>query len=533
MSETAPEAPPDADDLDARRRTGLLGILGLGHVCSDFYATMLNPILPELGRLFGLSIAQTQLMPMLGGIFGSMAQPFVGAFGDHIGRKRLVIAGTAMAAVFTCAIGYASGLLGLLALLICGALGVAFFHPNSASLVTLFSLRRGLSFAVFLVGGSVGLALAPIVVTAVVSDSSVLIPDDIPDWAASRAALARDRAKGEETPGGRLWARMSPQARQAVFGDGEVEADAAVSGLNEALAQPDLFREATFGSSKMPREAREFLQRDRSKLSRRQVRTCNRMLLEAAYPNAVRSSVARVQSDLKHLVWLSLPGIALAVLLALILPSGEKGVPASRSTANLGELFGPGCGMLWLLFVIVTLRSTVFTAFSSFMGYLSEQNGWSMGQRGRALALFMASTAVGGILGGWLSDGMDRRTLLAASCLLAAPLLAAFAVTPSYPAALALLVPAGVVVSLATPIVIVCAQEFCPSNQSTASGMMMGLAWGLATMCLPLLGKVAEIEAVKTSGVLAATSALAGVAGLLSFFLPRLPPHGTGEAQRA
>lgn len=372
-------------------------LLALGHMLNDFYATMITPILVELGRAYSLSISKTQHLPMWTAIFGSVAQPLVGIIGDRTSRKAMVVVGSVVAAVFVCCLGYATSFNGLVYLLIIGAVGVSLFHPNSASMVTAVTSRRSLSFAVFLAGGTVGLALAPLAVTRIVSSTG----------------------------------------------------------------------------------------------------------------------------DLRPLAWLSIPGVAIAVAFALLLPKDRRS-PKGPGQAHLLGLIGAGTGTLWFLFIIVSLRSTVFTAFFNFMGHLCEQRGWSIGQRGLALSCFLASSGLAGMAEGALSHLTNRKVVLVLSCFVCTPLLVGFALSTDYASALVLVTAAGLAIGAATPMVVVLAQELCPSNQSAASGMMMGLAWGLAGIALPVIGKVAELDSVKTSGALVGVSALAAAAGLLSLMLPNI-----------
>lgn len=398
----APEVPsPAVGEGFAARGYGLVALLSVGHALSDFYATLLSPILVELGRTYTLGKAQVQMLPALTAVFGSVFQPAMGVVGDRVGRRWLIVSGTACAALFMCSIGFATNLTGAIVVLILGSAGVSAFHPNSASLATSTPARRGLSFATFLTGGAIGLAVAPLVVTQVVA------------------------------------------------------------------------------------------------------RTGN----------------------LRSLLWLCLPGVVFAVVLAFRLSSAGGGV-AEDSRPNWGELIGRQSGVLWLLFVVVTLRSTAFTSSNSFMGHLCEERGWSITQRGVALSAFLACGAVGGMLGGWLSDAMNRKVLLVASSLAAGLLSGGFALSPDFGRALLLLMPAGIALNLATPMLVVIAQELCPSNRSAASGMMMGLAWGVAGVALPLIGKAAELPAIQTSGALAGVALLTALAGLLSLLLPSIERTG-------
>ena len=396
--ETASTPPRQRDTgTNTPNGRGLVALLALGHALNDFYATILSPVLVELGRAYALTTSQVQVLPALTGVFGSVAQPFVGILGDRVGRRWLIVGGTACAALFMSAVGFANSLPSLVLLIILGSAGVSAFHPNAASLATASASRRGLSFATFLTGGAVGLTVCPLVVTQVVARTG----------------------------------------------------------------------------------------------------------------------------GLRHLLWLCLPGLALAAAYALRL----RGVEANSdddARPNWRELVGRGSGALWLLFVVVALRSIPFTTFMSFMGHLCEERGWDITLRGVALSVFMGCSAAGGMLGGWLSDFTNRRAMLIWSSIVASALLAGFALTSDYRVALLLLVPGGAIVSLAGPMLVVTAQDLCPSNRSAASGVMMGLAWGVAGLPLPLIGMVADVEAVGTSGALAGVASLTALAGVLAVLLPSI-----------
>lgn len=398
-------ASPVPSEQTSGARPALVGLLTLGHTLNDFYATMISPILVELGQLYGLSIAKTQMLPMWTALFGSVVQPFAGIIGDRVGKKVMIAGGSAVAALFICILGYATSFTWLVCLLVLGSLGVSVFHPNAASAATSLSTRRSLSFAVFLAGGTVGLAASPLVVTGIVKQ-----------------------------PG-----------------------------------------------------------------------------------------------DLPKLVWLCIPGVVIALMFAVLLPSRRSERPSG--TAGFHELIGPGTGLLWFLFVIVTLRSIVFTAFFNFMGHLCVEKGWTITQRGVAISCLLASSGVAGMIEGWFAHLINRRLVVVVSCLLGASLLALVSVSTHYPHAIALLVASGLALGAATPMLVVVAQDLCPGNQSAASGMMMGLAWGVAGLVLPLIGKAAEMESVRPSGALTGVSMLVGVAGLLAMFLPDLA-HPARQARR-
>ncbi len=143
-----------------QRRQLLLA--SVAHFCVDSYATMLAPLLPLVMTRLGLGIAGAGFLGTLITLC-SITQPLLGLWGDRMRRRRLVLGGLAMTAVFTPLMGIAPSYWVLVGILWLGGLGVAAFHPQAFSLAgELSGPRRGFGLALFIFGGTLGLGVTPL-----------------------------------------------------------------------------------------------------------------------------------------------------------------------------------------------------------------------------------------------------------------------------------------------------------------------------------------------------------------------------------
>ena len=137
---------------------------------------------------------------------------------------------------------------------------------------------------------------------------------------------------------------------------------------------------------------------------------------------------------------------------------------------------------------------------------------------GAAVTAFEIGGATGAFLGGTLSDRIGRRTMLAISVSVGAPLLMLALALPIGPLTLIVLAIAGVALLSAGPVQLVLMQELMPDNRSAAVGLsifVITLASALGTVVVGALG-----EAI---GLQAALILAAGVALLALPFIALLP----------
>ena len=148
----------------AGRRTAYLFI---GHLLNDGFGAFLAPLLPLLIQRLDLSLAMAGLLGTSRILMNSLLQPGLGHLVDRVQRPWLVIIGPLLSVTAMSLIGRADSYSLLLLIMVVAGIGTALFHPAAAALVAAGNHgRRGLMMAFFSSGGTLGGALAPIVIVA-------------------------------------------------------------------------------------------------------------------------------------------------------------------------------------------------------------------------------------------------------------------------------------------------------------------------------------------------------------------------------
>ena len=219
--------------------------------------------------------------------------------------------------------------------------------------------------------------------------------------------------------------------------------------------------------------------------------------------------------------WVLMPlGLVMAFLVFTFVPRAVSDAPP-RKLPNWRSLFESGSLSVWLVFISTVVRSLVVVSITSFTVTYGTECGWTKSNGRTLLAAFMFSCAVGGVVGGFISDYVERkRLMLIASFAGGLPLLCAW--QGQYAVTFLMLVLGGVILSISTPINIVVAQQLLPNRASAISGVMMGLAWSVATLALIPFGRLADLTSTGTA--LRVTSSLMLLAGVCVLPLPKFPP---------
>ena len=130
----------------------------------DAYGNMYAPLLPLLIPQLGLSLKTVGVLAMCYQLASSVSQLGFGTLADRWRPRVLLMAGPILSVVVLSAVGTATSVGMLAALLLVGGLGGAAFHPPAAALVHVVSGdRKGLAMSTHISGGSLGFALAPLV----------------------------------------------------------------------------------------------------------------------------------------------------------------------------------------------------------------------------------------------------------------------------------------------------------------------------------------------------------------------------------
>lgn len=226
---------------------------------------------------------------------------------------------------------------------------------------------------------------------------------------------------------------------------------------------------------------------------------------------------------LEKAYWGALPGLLITLLLAARLPAAPR-QPASRGARfDLAPFRGVRKTMT-LLYFLVIIRSVVQISFSQFLPlYFHLERGYTVAGASYVLTLFLFGGAIGGFLGGNLSDRFGGRRIVAFSMIGSVPFLILFLATKGG-ISLAGLFVGGLILLFTVPVNVVMAQELVPTQSGTVSALMMGFAWGMAGIfVIPLIGWAADHVGLHATLWAVVLLPLAGF--LLALKLPRDNPR--------
>jgi FSR family fosmidomycin resistance protein-like MFS transporter len=220
--------------------------------------------------------------------------------------------------------------------------------------------------------------------------------------------------------------------------------------------------------------------------------TCGGSLGFAVGPLAIIGAVQCFGLDRSY--YIILPGL-LGVLVLLVALQVPTGTTAHTHMPSLVEAFQGVQGPMAVLFTVAVLREVTRLVLATFLPIVLAMQGRSLVTGGLTLALFSLAGALGGMVGGALSDGWGRTRIIAGSGFLCVPFLYGILHTHGLVALVCLVLGAGML-SGAHSVVIAMAQELVPTRAGTASSLVMGFGWGVAGMVLLGFGSLAEVLGV-------------------------------------
>ena len=152
-----------------------LALLFAAHFLVDFFASFVNPLWPTMERHLDLASGGGLWIFMAWSIATSFGQFAFGVWADRGGARWMLWLSPAAVIVSPSCLGVAGSAVGMAALVVCGGLGVAAFHPEAAARAgSLLPSHRSRVMAAFSLGGYLGQAIGPYYAGAVVDRAGLI-----------------------------------------------------------------------------------------------------------------------------------------------------------------------------------------------------------------------------------------------------------------------------------------------------------------------------------------------------------------------
>ncbi len=169
----------------------------------------------------------------------------------------------------------------------------------------------------------------------------------------------------------------------------------------------------------------------------------------------------------------------------------------------------------FVLFIL--LRSGTAQGYATLLPKFYESVGYSAAQFGLMLGLFNFAGAMGTLIGGYLGDRFNRRTIMIAASMLSVPFAYAMLYVSGF-AFFATAILAGILLSMPHSLLMVMSQELAPNRRGLAGGLVLGFIFASGSFMAWLQSIAAEHFGLLT--VLSVVAFFPFFAGLVGFALP-------------
>jgi MFS family permease len=143
-----------------------IGLISLAHLISHFFQLSLAPLFPDLHDVFSVSYLELGSISTSFYLASGICQAFAGILVDRYGARPMLLAGVTLMAVCIGSAGLVSVFWMFYPLAVLAGIGNSVFHPADFSLLSsrVSKQRLGRAYGVHAFSGTVGFALAPVVV---------------------------------------------------------------------------------------------------------------------------------------------------------------------------------------------------------------------------------------------------------------------------------------------------------------------------------------------------------------------------------
>lgn len=148
-------------------------MLSVGHACVDIYQGAVASLVPFFVAERAYNYAAVSGIVLAASVLSSVAQPVFGALTDRWAMPWLLPVSTVLGGLGIALSGLSGSYALTLAFVAVSGVGVAAYHPESARVARLVSEGSHSAMGWFSLGGNLGFAAAPLMVTAVVASGGL------------------------------------------------------------------------------------------------------------------------------------------------------------------------------------------------------------------------------------------------------------------------------------------------------------------------------------------------------------------------
>ncbi|HZK18986.1 MAG TPA: MFS transporter [Clostridia bacterium] len=214
--------------------------------------------------------------------------------------------------------------------------------------------------------------------------------------------------------------------------------------------------------------------------------------------------------------FLAIPGVLVSVLLLTSAPSVSKKRASDMTWQKFINGLSPKAAEVFKIVLIVTIRSLTYFGLVTFLYTYFQYREIGEIASSWLVFLMLFAGAVGGMIGGFLSDIYGRKIVIMASLILATPLFYLFMASNGF-LSYVFLAMAGASLLSSFSVTVVTAQELLPQSAALASGLMLGFGVGVGGLGVGALGFLYDAHGITI--VMYLLISLPMLAAFVGFFL--------------